>query len=283
VYDSPAEQPPLLHLQDATVIKGNRQRVLDAISLSIREGEHTVILGPNGSGKSSLMRLITRQDYPLAHPDGSPAMLVYGKARWDVFELRSLLGIVSVDLHQVFVDSFAQRDIPGLDMVISGFLASTGLFPHQQVTPSMRRQAIEALEQMEALHLARKSIAAMSTGEARRLLIARALVHRPRALILDEPTTGLDLLARQRFLESLRTLAQRGTTILLVTHHIEEVFPEIARVILLKDGRIFHDGPKPEALSTQHLSALYEAPILLEQDRAGYYSARVGEDDYQTQ
>jgi iron complex transport system ATP-binding protein len=208
-------------------------------------------------------------------------MLVYGQARWDIFELRSLLGIVSVDLHRIFVEGFVQREIPGLDMVISGFFASTGLFSHHQVTASMRQQGMEVLEQMGAAHLARKSIAAMSTGEARRLLIARALVHHPRALILDEPTTGLDLLARQRFLETLRTLARKGTTILLVTHHIEEIFPEMERVILLKEGRIFHDGHKLEVLSARHLSALYEVPILIEQDRAGYYSARVGEDEYQ--
>ncbi len=278
-----AAPAPLLHLHQATVVKGtNRQRVLDAINLSIREGEQTVILGPNGSGKSSLMRLITRQDYPLVHPDGTPAMQVYGKARWNVFELRTLLGIVSVDLHQVFVEGFAQREIQGLDMVVSGFFASAGLFPHHEVTATMRERGMEALAQMEATHLAHKAIAAMSTGEARRLLIARALVHQPRALVLDEPTTGLDLLARQRFLETLRVLARAGTTILLVTHHIEEIFPEMERVILLKQGRIFYDGPKAEVLSTQRLSALYDAPILLEQDKAGYYSARVGEDDYQT-
>ena len=271
-------EPLLLQLQQATVIKGANQRILDAMSLSIREGEHTVILGPNGSGKSSLMRLIMRQDYPLMHADKTPAMLVYGQARWDVFALRNLLGIVSVDLHQMFTEGFVQREIQGLDMVISGFFASAGLFPHHEVTASMRQQAMEALEQMEATHLAHKSILALSAGEARRLLIARALVHQPRALLLDEPTTGLDLLARHRFLETLRTLARSGKTILLVTHHIEEIFPEMNRVILLKDGRVFHDGAKQEALTTSHLSALYDTPILLAQDGAGYYNARVGGD-----
>jgi iron complex transport system ATP-binding protein len=276
------DEPFLLRLQQATVIKGNYQRVLDTISLSIREGEHTVILGPNGSGKSSLIKLIMRQDYPLAHADNTPAMLIYGQARWDVFALRTLLGIVSVDLHQMFLQGFAQRDIQGLDMVVSGFFASTGIFPHHEVTAAMRHQGMEALAQMEAAHLAHKSIAAMSTGEARRLLIARALVSNPRALLLDEPTTGLDLLARHHFLESLRFLARSGKTILLITHHIEEIFPEMERVILLKDGRVFRDGPKPEVLTTPQLSALYEAPILLQQDEAGYYTARVEMNGYKT-
>ena len=272
-----SDEQTLLHIQHATVIKGENLRVLNDISMTIREGEHTVILGPNGSGKSSLIKLITRQDYPLAHPDGTPSMLVYGRARWDVFTLRALLGIVSADMQQQFINGFAHREVSGLDVVVSGFFASTGLFPHQQVTSAMRQRGMEALARVEAAHLASKPIAAMSTGEARRLLIARALVSHPRALLLDEPTTGLDLLARQRFLESLRDLARGGTTLLLVTHHIEEVLPEIERVILLKEGRVFLDGPKAEVLQTQHLAALYDAPIHIQQDAAGYYSAVIGD------
>ncbi len=274
-------EPMLLQVHQATVIKGNHQRVLDDISFSIREGEQTVILGPNGSGKSSLIRLLTRQDYPLAHADGSPALLVYGQARWDVVALRTRLGIVSADLHNAFIESFVQPEICGLDVVVSGFFASTGLFPHHQVTAAMRQRGMEALDQMEATHLAQKSIAAMSTGEARRLLIARALVHRPRALLLDEPTTGLDLLARHRFLDTLRTLARGGTTIVLVTHHVEEIFPELERVILLKDGRVFQDGPKREVLTTESLSALYQAPLFLQQNGASYFTAALGETNLQ--
>ena len=272
-----SDEQALLHIHHATVIKGEHQRVLNDISMTVQEGEHTVILGPNGSGKSSLIKLITRQDYPLVHADGTPAMLVYGRARWDVFALRALLGIVSADMQQQFTNGYVHQAVYGLDVVVSGFFASTGLFPHQQVTAVMRQRGMEALERVEAAHLASKSIATMSTGEARRLLIARALVSHPRALLLDEPTTGLDLLARQRFLESLRALARGGTTLLLVTHHIEEVMPEIERVILLKEGRVFLDGPKPEVLQTQHLSALYDAPIHIQQDAAGYYSATIGD------
>src|ERR1051326_8367672 len=165
----------LLRLHQATVVKGNQQRVLDAISLDIREGEQTVILGPNGSGKSSLIRLIMRQDYPLIHSDGVPALMIYGRAHWDVFELRQRLGIVSADMQQMFLNGFSHQEICGLDVVISGFFASTGIFPHHEVTPAMRQRALEALFMMEAISLAQKPIATMSTGEARRLLIARAL------------------------------------------------------------------------------------------------------------
>src|SRR5262249_31943970 len=150
----------------------------------------TVILGPNGSGKSSLIKLIMRQDYPLIHRDGTPALLVYGQARWDVFELRKRLGIISADMQQMFLSGFSHQEICGLDLVVSGFFASAGIFPHHEVMPAMRRRALEALSLMEATSLAQKPIATMSTGEARRLLIARALVPDPRALLLDEPTTG---------------------------------------------------------------------------------------------
>ncbi|HEY7358759.1 MAG TPA: ATP-binding cassette domain-containing protein [Ktedonobacterales bacterium] len=272
----PSDNEFLLRMRQATVVKGRQQRVLDSISLDIRQGEQTIILGPNGSGKSSLIKLIMRQDYPLIHPDGAPALLLYGRARWDVSELRKHLGIVSADMSQFFLSGVSHQDISGLDVVISGFFASVGLFPHHEVTPAMRQRGLEALALMEIHHLAQKPIAAMSTGEARRLLIARALAPDPRALLLDEPTTGLDLLARQRFLETLRTLARADKTLLLVTHHIEEILPEVERVILLKAGRVFLDGPKHAILTTQHLSALYDAPIHVHSDAAGYYTASVG-------
>ena len=267
----------LLQLQEATVMKQNRKPVHDCVSLVIKEGEHTAILGPNGSGKSSLIKLITRQHYALVHPDGAPSMLIYGRERWNVFELRALLGIVSPDLQQMFTDGLFQGKTRGLEVVLSGFFASSGIYHHQEVTAAMRQQGMEALVHMEAEWLANKPVNEMSTGEVRRLLIARALVHNPRALVLDEPTTGLDLLASHRFLETLRTIARHGKTIILVTHHIEEILPEIQRVILLKDGRVFLDGPKDVVLTTQHISALFAAPIHIQAGAAGYYKAAAGE------
>lgn len=277
MYQEMSGEPVLLRLQDVTVLKQNKKRVLDSVSVAIREGEHTAILGPNGSGKSSLIKLITREHYPLVHPDGSPTMQIYGRERWNVFELRTLLGVVSTDLQQMFASGLAHGRTQGLDVVVSGFFASAGLFPHQEVSEAMRQQGREALAMMEVEHLANKWVEEMSTGEARRVLIARALVYKPRALVLDEPTTGLDLLAMHRFLESLRTIAQGGKTIILVTHHIEEIIPEIERVILLKDGRVFLDGPKHDVLTTRNLSALYEAPVRIQAGTPGYYTATAGE------
>ncbi len=128
---------------------------------------------------------------------------------------------------------------------------------------------------MEAGHLAESFIEAMSAGEVRRIMIARALVPEPRALLFDEPTTGLDLMVRHRFLRTLRNLAHRGKTIILVTHHIEEIFPEINRVILLNHGRVLRDGPKAEVLTSGHLSSMFEGPVTV-QEIKGYYRATAG-------
>ena len=266
--------PPLLALCHATVLRGGRP-ALDDLSFEIREGEHTAILGPNGSGKSSLIRLLTRQDYPLpSHPEACPVR-IFGCDRWDLFELRSQLGIVSADLHQAFIAAEAGGRRGGLEVVLSGFFASQGLFAHHQVLPSMRHQAEAALDLVGAGHLAIKPLEEMSTGEARRVLIARALVREPRALVLDEPTTGLDLAARHLFLKAVEAIAQRGKTILLVTHHIEEILPQIERVILLKEGRVFLEGPKAKVLTTAHLSALYGTTVTLHRHQ-GYFSATCG-------
>jgi iron complex transport system ATP-binding protein len=265
------QEAPLLKMQGATVVKNGR-RILEDITLDIRQGEHSVILGPNGAGKSSLIRLITRQDYPLAHADGSPPRRIFGESLWNVFELRTLMGIISEELQVSFISRSMPGRTRGLDAVLSGFFATYGLFPHQTVTKTMRARAYEALALMEATPLAQAYIETMSTGEARRLMIARALVSDPQALMLDEPTAGLDLPARQRFLGTLQKIARHGKTIILVTHRVEEIFPEINRVILLKQGRILFDGTKEKALTSQHLSALFEAPIVVHKHH-GYYSA----------
>lgn len=266
---NPLYQPvPLLQIHEATVVKGG-MTILDDLSLTIAQGEHTAILGPNGSGKSSLIKLITRQHYPVAGEDGKPKITIFGQDRWNVFELRSLLGIVSADLHQAFLGDGSLR---GLDAVLSGFFASQGLARHHAVTATMRTQAAEALERVEAAPLANKPLEQMSTGEARRVLIARALVSQPRALLLDEPTTGLDILARRRFLETMRQIAQHGTTVILVTHHVEEILPEIRRVVLMQSGKVFSDGPKEAMLNAATLSALYQAPVEVT-ERGVWYEA----------
>jgi iron complex transport system ATP-binding protein len=264
---------PLLQIRSATVQRGTRRGlILDQLTLEIPLGENTVVLGPNGSGKSTLIKLITRDYYPLAHPIGRPVVEIFGRARWDVFELRTLLGIVTPDLDRRLTDETRGRTVEGLDAVISGFFASEGILTHRLVTPEMQDRAHKALAVMEASHLADKPMHEISTGEARRVLIARALVSDPPALLLDEPTTGLDMIATHRFLQTLRGLVQSGKTMIFVTHHVHEIIPEVTRVVLLRDGKIFRDGPKHQVLTPKNLSAVFGAPVRVSENRDGYYA-----------
>lgn len=267
--------PPLLRIHDATVRKGagTGQVVLDHVSIEISPGQHTAILGPNGSGKSSLIKLITQEYRPLAHPAGEPIVQILGKDLWNVFALRTLLGIVSADLHRTFTDGNGPAMLRGLDVVISGFFASRGVQHHHTVTAEMRERGAQALALMEASHLSAKPMREMSTGEARRVLIARALAPDPLAVLLDEPTTGLDLVAMHRFLQTVRGLAQSGKTVILVTHHVDEIIPEIERVVLLRRGRVLRDGPTHEVLTNDALSTAFEAPLTVTRTDTGYYLA----------
>lgn len=256
---------PLLDMRGVSVMAGDRL-ALDSLDLAIAPGEHIAILGANGSGKSTLVKLIARQLYPLAGAE----LRIFGRDRWNVRELRGLLGIVSPALQG---DYTGHERLEVFEAVASGFFNARGLWRHTLTGP-MRTASHEALERVGALHLVGREMATLSTGEARRVLIARALVHRPRALLLDEPCTGLDPASRRLFLERLRGLAREGTTILLVTHHIEEILPEIARVAMLREGRLVHDGVKERLLTSATLTELFGAPIAVEH-RGDWYSARL--------
>ncbi|MEC3887377.1 ABC transporter ATP-binding protein [Xanthomonas campestris] len=262
------DAPPLIELDQASVIRG-QVRVLHALRLRIALGQHTAILGPNGCGKSSFIKLITRELYPLARGDGQPAVKVLGQTRWQVDRLRAHLGIVTGDLS----GNLAQ--MPELDVesaVLSGFFASYVVPPHREISDHMRARAREALALVRALPLLERPYAELSAGETRRVLIARALVNRPQALLLDEPSTGLDLVARQHLLDSMRHLAQQGITLVLVTHHIEEIVPEIDRVILLRAGSVLADGSRADMLTDDRLSAAFDGPVRVQREGERYWA-----------
>ena len=222
--------------------------------MRIEQGEHLAIVGPNGSGKSTLIKLLTRECYPLANPGSSLQLL--GRSQWNIFELRPHLGIVSNDLM-----ARCTRDITGCELVLSGFFGSVGIWPNHHVTADMEDAARAAMERLDVAHLADRWLDELSSGEARRLLIARALIHNPSTLLLDEPATSLDLVAFRELRNTLRSLAQSGLSLLLVTHHLEEIIPEIERVVLLKGGAVFADGAKADILTTSRLSALFDSPV----------------------
>jgi iron complex transport system ATP-binding protein len=256
------DTPALLAFHRVSVMLGST-RVLHDITLSIGAGEHVAILGPNGCGKSTLIKTITRECYPLGLPDSSLSIL--GRNTWNVFELRPLLGIVSNELMRR-----CTREITGREMVLSGFFSSIGLQPYHEVTPAMIEKTNQVLELLEVPHLADREMTEMSSGEGHRLLIGRALVHDPLALLLDEPSNSLDFRAALELRDILRKLAQAGTGILMVTHHLPDILPEMDRVILLRQGRVFADGAKSELLTTERLTELFGLPVELAR-RDGHY------------
>ncbi len=256
------ETPPLLDLQRIRVMRGQKI-VLDDFSLRIRADEHVAILGPNGCGKSTLIKTITRECYPVVREGSSMAIL--GQERWDVFELRTLLGIVSNDLMLSCTGNAVGRDV-----VLSGFLSSIRIFPHHTVDPQQRERADAALAQLGVSHLAERPVGEMSSGEARRVLIARALVHNPRALLFDEPCNSLDLAAQQSLRQTMSDLAKSGIGIVLVTHELADIVPEIQRVVLMSGGRVVADGAKDEILRVERLERLFGVRLEMAR-RDGYY------------
>lgn len=246
--------PLLLDFQHLTVPRGERY-VLRDFSLQIRRGEHVALLGPNGSGKSTLIKAITREIYPVDRPGLRYQLL--GRNDWDVNDLRGHFGIVALDQLHNLSHEVTLRQVTARELILSGFFNSLGLWPHHQVKPWQERQSRSILRFLEITHLAHRPVSAMSSGEQRRAMIGRALVHDPEALILDEPTNSLDPGAVREFRALLRKLARAGRTLLLVTHHIADVIPEIERVILMQGGRIVGDGPKAQMLTSARLSRLF--------------------------
>jgi len=254
---------PLIELENVTVQRGNSM-ALDGVTLAIAQGEHAAILGPNGSGKSTLVKLISRDLYPRIKAEPW-SLRILGRDNWDLFELRNQLGLVSNDWMRM-----CTRDFSGFEIVLSGFFGSVGIWPYHTVTPEMEATAHEVMKTLEIGHLAERATDHMSSGEARRFLIARALVHGPRALILDEPTASLDLRATHELREILSKLARRGIGIIMVTHNLPDILPEMDRVVLIRQGRVLRDGPKPDVLTAGALGELFGIPVeVLERDR--YY------------
>jgi iron complex transport system ATP-binding protein len=261
---SQIDYPWLLELEDVSVVR-DHNHILHRLSLAIPNHQHTVILGPNGSGKTSLLKILIRQFYPSVDDDQTGVVRIFGQSVWNVAELRQHLGIVSGELDHEFASPRSGR-MTALQAVLSGL---DGVRLVSRIASQDRHSvdaAREALARMNATSIESRTLATMSTGERRRVLIARALIHRPAALILDEPTTGLDISARSRFLDQLDALAAQGTTIILVTHHIEEIIAEISHVILLKHGQLFGAGKRSELIQNDSMSQLFDYPIEIQKN-----------------
>jgi len=261
------EFPQFLSMRNVDVARGEKV-VLQDVNLTIATGEHIAILGPNGCGKSTLIKAMTCECYPIVRP--GMEMKVYGRDRCDVQELRKHLGVVASDL-----PGERTAVTRGLDAVVSGFFSSSTLWPNLVVTESMRDRALDALALLGAEHLRDRWVGEMSAGEKRRVMIARALVHQPETLLLDEPSNALDLAAQRELREILRAVAigsasRRPTGLVMVTHHLADILPEMDRVVMMRAGRIVGDGTKQELLHTARLRELFGVDLELT-ERHGYW------------
>lgn len=254
----------IIEIRNATVFRGNT-KVFEDFSLAIERGCNTAIIGPNGAGKSTLLKLLSRELYPVQR--GGSCVRILGREGWNVWELRSQLGIVSHDLQHEYAGY-----VRGIDVVLSGYYSSIGTYGYQQFTAVQLARADAIMKMLDVTHLKEKLFAEMSTGEERRFLLGRALVNEPHTLVLDEPTTSLDLKATFMYLGIIRRLMQEGRTVILITHHLHDIPPEVTRVILLKQGRIFVEGDKEQVLTNRNLSELFDTPIKLVR-ADGYYQA----------
>jgi iron complex transport system ATP-binding protein len=244
---------PWLELQAVEAWLGPRPVFTD-LSLELRRGEHTVVLGPNGAGKSSLIKLISRELYPVVRP-GSHLRL-FGSETVNLWHLRRRVGLVSPDQQASY-----RPGVRGGDVVLSGFFGSVGLGRAQEPTAAQRRRVAQLMAELQLDDLAERPYGQLSDGQRRRLLLARALVHEPEVLVLDEPTNGLDLRSRHQLLALLRRLAAGPTTLLLVSHQLEAVLPEISRCLLLRGGALVGDGPAAALLTEGPLSSLFDTPL----------------------
>jgi len=242
-----------LEIRSANVWRGDTLALRD-FSLQLRHGESVAILGPNGAGKSTLLKLLTGEVRPEANPQ--TLCRLFGEDLWSLEDLRHRIGVVMPEDIARFHPEEEARDV-----VLSSLRGAFGRTRDMRFSAKDRAAADRAIERLGVSSLAGRDFGTLSSGERRRFLIARALVHNPPVMVLDEPSTALDFAASIGLTSAMRDLISGGHTLVLVTHHPGEIPPEIERVILLEHGRIVADGPKKKVLGSSALSELFHVPL----------------------
>ena len=256
---------PLFRIHDAAVRRAGKT-ILHVDDFVLHEGEHVALLGPNGAGKSTFIQLLTREVMPLWREE--PPVLFRGNARAQLTDVRRTLGVVSSTMHEQ-----VRVHLPALDIVVGGLFGTLGLPKREEVSARQRAVAADALDRLGIASVADRDVMTLSTGQARRVLVARELVRDPSVLVFDEPCTGLDPEGMYHLRETMRTLASEGRSVILVTHYPEDIIPAIQRVLLIRDAHIFADGTKDELLRDDVMSDLFGVPLAVEHD-GGWYSLR---------
>lgn len=249
----------------------NEKIILKDITLKIKQNEHWAILGANGSGKSTLMKIIQSELHPRKTNEFKKEIL--GKSNYSIFELKKELGIITNDLHNFFSQSGSYLN--GYEVTLSGYYSSIGIFSHQDFTEEQHDKAEEVIKYLGIEHLKEKKVAAMSTGELRKCIVARALIHNPKAFILDEPTVGLDIKAQINFIAMLKKLS-KNCSIILVTHHLEEIFEEIGNIALIHKNTIYKSGDKKEILTSENLSEIFDTKLHINEKNGRYFVEKIG-------
>ena len=254
---------PLIEIKDVTCYRGDT-RVFTDLSLTVRQGESVAILGPNGAGKTTLLKLLTRDIYPVVKNDSY--VKINGSELVRLDELRQHIGVVSQDLQERYTPYAT-----GEQVVMSGLFGTIGMHPHLDVSDHHRTRVTELMAELGLAALADKMFQHLSSGQQRRLLLARAIINAPQSYVLDEPTNSLDLQAAFSLIRAMRTLARQGAGVIIATHHVSEVLPEIQRVVFIKAGRVVADGDKTTLFTSTNLSDLYDTPIHVSEQKGFYH------------
>ena len=253
-----------LELRNVSIVR-NGNYILRSIDLDIFKGENVTVIGPNGSGKTTLIKLL-RGDIRPYYDEENPALFrIFGLERWNLFDIRGRMGVVSMDLQSMFRPDTTVREV-----ICSGFFNSLDVFRNQKITPEIEAAAKASAVSMGIDDIYDREIENLSLGEMRRALIARALVTNPDLLVLDEPMTGLDIVMKSKFRSMFDILIDAGVSIVMITHELTDIPESVKRIVMVKDGTIFADGPKTELLNDEKVSELFDADIVVEENGGIY-------------
>ena len=267
-HDSdPFDSTPLFAIHDARVRREGKD-ILKVDDFVLNQGEHIALLGPNGAGKSTFIKLLTREVLPL-YRDNPPVRFM-GNPRPSLVDIRRYFGVVSATMQdQVSVH------LPAREIVCGGLFGTLGVPAEMNLKPTQEQwsRTMQVMEELGIGSLAGRDVLTLSSGQLRRVLVARELVSNPQALIFDEPCTGLDPEGMYYLRETMRKLAAAGKSIIVVTHYPEDIIPAVKRVLLIKDAAIYADGSKDEILVDEVMTKMFGVPIAVEH-RDGWYSLR---------